>query len=469
MALTALLMSVPGDVLFRAKVLGLVCALGTLRAVWRLARQLKLPAVVCGAAPLLLGANPSFAFSAIDGMETSFQALLVTLAALCFVREQQTAEGWGSALLLLAAALNRAEGGIYFVAALIPFAFGIRSRSFQRRDALWLAAFLLPMTLFLLWRHAYYGDWLPNTVTVKSMPLDKVLDYSLGPAYLLRTCFRNLSQRVFALLISIVLWLMVVYGAATPAMRRSGALLIPLGVLAQSLVVLRSGGDWMDGWRYMMAAVPLWTLLMVTGVVEITGMTKSRFAGYLPRGVYVILVLLMMGAASEYRNIETTPMSWAAVGWTTSGRKLVFAQDHLRAALKMADILSTTLPAGATVAYSEMGVTPFYSLKLRWLDTAGLTDREVAHLATSHARTGVIYESYLTSGTEVGYHLLQRRPNYIIMLAWDDQPTNSVLNGAYLPLARYVLHEQQANKQQQKQGVVLMVWKRRPELDGSRR
>ena len=88
MALTSLLMFLPGDVLFRAKALGVLCSIGALYAAWRLAREIDLPAWARAAVPLLVGANPSFALSTVDGMETSLQALLISLTVLLFFCER---------------------------------------------------------------------------------------------------------------------------------------------------------------------------------------------------------------------------------------------------------------------------------------------------------------------------------------------------------------------------------------------
>src|SRR5579872_4813233 len=291
MALTALGMFVPGDVLFKAKLFGLACALATLWVVWRLTKEMELPSWACAAAPLVLGASSSFAFSAVDGMETAFQALLVTAAALSFVREQKTGRGWASSFWLLAAALNRPEGVLFFLAALVALVIGQRQaphssdiaknqneshgradaeRSWReapsgsgvfsceaRRVVIWLVVFIIPMMLFLLWRRLYYGDWLPNTFYAKTMPLETALDLHMGPAYLLRTLFPKLNDRVIPILISGALWLLAMGGAVSERIRRAGALVLPLFVLVQALVALRAGGDWMSGWRYMAAVTPI--------------------------------------------------------------------------------------------------------------------------------------------------------------------------------------------------------------------
>jgi hypothetical protein len=471
MALNSLLMFLPGDPLFRAKIIGLACAICTLWVVWRLTGELAASRRVRIMAPLLLGATASFALSAIDGMETSLQALLVTLAVFLFIRERRSGRGWASAPIFLAAALNRAEGAIYFAAALIPFILDIRRR-FQRRDAIWLCVFLLPMSLFILWRHAYYGDWLPNTVVAKSMPLSTALDFAMGPAYLLRTIFGNLSGRTGAVVISICLWLLVILGAECPEMKQGGARLIVFAVLAQALVLLRSGGDWMTGWRYMMASVPLWTLLLAAGadriVVHVTtplSATGTRLAASFGFGA---LLVVFGGAAIDLVAIIEHDLqastSWPAAGWTTDARKMV-QRLSIRGTLLAADSLNVWLPPGSSIAYSEMGVIPFFTLKLRWLDTDGLTDRAIAHLDSAlHTRAGVQYGAYLQQGTEVGQMVLQRRPDYILAHYSEYNCPQSIFGGAYLLYRRIPMYDRPHHIFN-----MLIVFRRRPELDAGQR
>src|SRR5207249_2554680 len=91
------------------------------------------------------------------------------------------------------------------------------------------------------------------------------------------TVFVNLDQRLIFAGLSCLLWFCALGGTSSERLRRHGATVIPLFVAMQVLVALRSGGDWMPGWRYMMAAVPLWTLLIVLGIAEVAQATARRW------------------------------------------------------------------------------------------------------------------------------------------------------------------------------------------------
>ncbi len=436
MLLTSLLMWAPGDVLFKAKVLGLLFAISALLAAWRLAVELDLPTWARAAVPVLLGANPSLALSAIDGMETSFQMLIVTLAALLFVRERRMGRGWLSALCLLGVALNRAEGLLFLFAALVPFALDIRRRGFERRDGLWLAVTFVPAALFFVWRHAYYGWWMPNTYFAKNMPLEAALDFGMGPAYALRTVFLNLNGRIPLVAVSVLLWLGAVAGAASERIRQRSALIIPLFVAVQLLVATRAGGDWMQGWRYMMAVVPLWTLLIVTGLAEPAEALAKTGKGKIGRAIGAFgaagFIAACLWAATEYHNPSEGLASWAEKGWAVDSRGLVRGY-RMENTLITADILNWRLTPGSLIAFSEVGAVPYFTPGLRWLDTYGLTDSGIAHLpGLNRFRTGVTGD-YTSTSSAIGREILLRRPDYIIRWYGAETLETPILDGAYVP------------------------------------
>jgi hypothetical protein len=456
MVMTTLLMLLPGDVLVRAKLLGVGFALAALWAAWKLAREVELPEWACAAVPLFIGVNSTVAFSAIDGMETSFQMFLVTMAALVFVREQKQGRGFKSALWLLAVALNRAEGLLFFLAALVPFVLYVRKAGFGLRERKWLAVFLLPMVLFMVWRLAYYGDLMPNTYYAKNVGFDVVLEK--GPPYLFRTIFVNLNERMLVAGVSILLWLVALAGLSGSRLRRGGALIVPFFVLAQTIFALRTSGDWMQGWRYMMAVVPLWTLLVVAGIaepVEAIQRTGKRAAGLALAAVCTAFFAgLCLWAAPEFQDHKEGAYSWAEQNWAMDSRDLL-RKFRMENTWRSADFLNKTIPPGAIIAFSEMGATPYFTPGLRWLDTYGLTDREIAHnTSLGKFRTGVTGD-YKDAATDIGKHILERRPDFIMQWLKSDAPMPPILNGVYAPFARTILHNFDSEG-----ALTLQVWKR---------
>ena len=83
--------------------------------------------------------------------------------------------------------------------------------------------------------------------------------------------------------------------------------------------------------------------------------------------------------------------------------------------MRLSDYLNANVPAGSTVAYSEMGVCPYLSPQIKFLDVRGLTDSGIAHLpGTQHEQTGVM-DRYEQADNPVGKSLLDdRKPDYVL-------------------------------------------------------
>ncbi|HCF60353.1 MAG TPA: hypothetical protein DFS52_20430, partial [Myxococcales bacterium] len=431
--LTAVLMGAPGDVHFRAKLLGLTFAVATLWATSRLVSLLDLPPWARAAVLVLVGANGNFALAALNGMETSLQVLLVTMAAWSFVREEKQGAGWTSALWFLAAGLNRAEGGYACACAfLIAARAAWRERSRARRLT-WALVFAAPMAAFFAWRWWYYGDLLPNTVYAKSVPFGLAL--AEAPTYLLRTIFPTADRTAMAP--AVILWALALRGAISGRLG-GAARLLGLLVAARVAIVLRSGGDWMSGWRFMVEALVPWSILTLTGLVEFIAWARERLQS--PRGHLVttgfaaLVVALPLLAAPTFSGVHDAT-SWWRVGWATDTRGLSHA-EWMKNCLAVAAHVNEHVPAGATIAFGEMGMIPFLSPQLRYLDTYGLNDRQIARLETdARTRLGVT-DACDDPESDVGRHLLQRRPELIASVVPADAPAPRPLSDRYLPFSR---------------------------------
>src|SRR3970282_273681 len=80
----------------------------------------------------------------VSGLETSLLAALLALALILLVREEQTGRGIASGFALALVALARAEGAVFFVAALTVRLFAHLRRQTTRsarEDVKWALAF----------------------------------------------------------------------------------------------------------------------------------------------------------------------------------------------------------------------------------------------------------------------------------------------------------------------------------------
>ena len=515
MAVLAILFKLPLglDALLRAKFFGLLCGIAVLFAATKLAGRLNLPVWAIAATPVLLAAHAGLSILSVDGMETVFAALLMTLAALSFLtvfdaltpqpslptlREgeqnaaltpklEKDAEGDNfllpsplpgrgvggegallSGLLFAACALNRPEGLLAGLSA-TALLFIIRRKTWGQAETRWLLGFALPVAALFLFRRAFFGVWLPNTYYAKIAPVEEGL--FKGLTYLLRTFFYKMDQSAVLFVIGAAWWVLAVVGASGERFRRPALLLVPLMVAGQALTALRSGGDWMGGWRYMTPVLPLLMLLSIAGIAEIAdalrkvGEPAAKFAaGTLCAALFAACLLGQNQFWTE--GAYDGHVSWASKNFSFSERKLLMGWKLERVVL-ISDWLNAhpeIVPPGSVVAYSEMGVAPYLTPQIRYLDTDGLTDHGVAALSnTKHAFFGVD-SNYLSDASAVGAYLKdERKPDFLVCGA-EAEPPPTVLGDTYLlcgQLAVPVSDERNGNAFATSKTATIGVWKRR--------
>lgn len=149
---------------------GVLCHAGTvllLAAIaWRASGgRAVVPVAACGYAALHHAASLAPA-----GLETALFVLLVTamLAKCCEIRCVRAA--WLLGFLGVLAAMTRPDGALPVAAA----GLFVAHDAWRRRAPALLVAYAVPFFAvfvpYLLWRHAFYGAWLPNTFYAKTGP-----------------------------------------------------------------------------------------------------------------------------------------------------------------------------------------------------------------------------------------------------------------------------------------------------------
>jgi hypothetical protein len=121
-------------------------------------------------APLALASSRSFTAWCTGGLETLFFSALVFAAFAAFLRERERGTPWPllSSLLFGLAGLTRPEGSLFAAIAGACFAAEIAlGRRPLRSGLAWGLPWALLVGSHLLWRHAYYGFWLPNSFYAK--------------------------------------------------------------------------------------------------------------------------------------------------------------------------------------------------------------------------------------------------------------------------------------------------------------
>ena len=319
--------------------LGLACILlRALRGGWPL-----VPA-------LLLAVSPEFMVWAHGGLETSLAAALA-LAAMA-----ASAGGrWRTAGVITAlAGLTRPD-------ALLPIGLFVATwlivhgrKSWPGWQALAGAAALVlgPLLVHLLWRHNYYGEWLPNTWQVKQF--GGLLRGTYGVWYV-----EAWARGVGALgLLPLVPWLRA----------RHTVLVVPiLGTLAYAWAI---GGDFMAYGRFLIIATALLVVLFAWLLCDAGAWVQARWrvpvAGWL--GV-AAAGWLAVSAHGRWVNDRATPTGWLAGRWEGVTAMDRFARERVHVGRWMAE----HLPADTWLSVGAAGALPYMS-RLPVVDVFGLTD-----------------------------------------------------------------------------------------------
>ncbi|MBN1512850.1 MAG: hypothetical protein JXB13_12620 [Phycisphaerae bacterium] len=157
----------PSHTCLLVQLLGIAICWVALVATVQLARACRLLPVSAGCAVVLTGTYYNLLFFTLYGMETGLVACLVTFALAEAVKALRCNQGRVASVLWFAPAILVRPDVLPLMLLVVAFlALGI-SRG-RRHVAAGLFVVALVMTAHLLWRHHFYGLWLPNTYYLKA-------------------------------------------------------------------------------------------------------------------------------------------------------------------------------------------------------------------------------------------------------------------------------------------------------------
>lgn len=347
-------------------------------------------------AGLLASTSSYLLFWTFGGLETTLWTAALTCAVVaCADLATGTASRrqWLLTLAaILAAVLVRPEGGFVLAAALVG-SVGLQRRQARagsavdcsgtppgmghtiaaRRLAMLLVIVVIVIGLSILARLAYFGAPFPNPVAAKTgSPFS-----ADGWLYLVQFWVSRYQMPIL---------LVAGAGGALLLARAHGAAgsLVCAALTALTGFVLLSGGDWMQGARFLVPAVPLVAVIAAAAVTALPSMLWRRFlAGALVLGQILGIVDLAV------QKSTTTPL-WADAtfalaaedehrfGWYELRNRV-----HLRNAALLieaedvVDRLVRITPAPVTIAGVQAGFTLYYLFessggRLRFIDRHNL-------------------------------------------------------------------------------------------------
>ena len=352
--LCALPIALGMDGLLGAKLLGLAGLVGLVVGVVGAAREIARPERLEQALALVFGAGvlavslPAVSW-ATAGLEGTQYAACLALALWLLLREERVGGFPWSALVAGLAAISRPEAPL-LVLGFVGWR-GWRAWTERRLPLRWLGLFALPTLGYLAFRLLYYGALLPNTTWRKvhrGWDVEVFWDYAGS--------WVGLE------------WPLLFAGLAGCALLGRRGLLVAWLVLAQFLFLFGVGTDWMEGWRFVLPAIP--------------GLAVGLSAG---AAVLARRQVWAQGAVAAV--VACVAVASVGLEQTRSGDVVQRPEEHRFPASLSSSYegsmsyalagLAQHVPPGATVAYTEIGIVG-YATDWEVLDLAGLTSREVA-------------------------------------------------------------------------------------------
>ncbi|MFA4948625.1 MAG: hypothetical protein WC674_08990 [Candidatus Krumholzibacteriia bacterium] len=340
-----------------SKVLGLLFALGTLLVTYRLAVRLLQSRGAALLAVALLGANYTFSAFATSGLETQMQTFLILAStSLAFsIAEQDRRSVRRSvafSILCAAALLTRLDSAI---PVLVLFVYLLMNPAGRVAGAALMLPALLIIGSWLLWKHAYYGSFLPNSYYAKgamfSLDILKggvlylfefLRSYCLLPlAFIFLFMFRNVLDRRETRMLACICALWFFY-------------------------IMRVGGDFME-FRFIVPVLPFIFIL-------VSATLRALQSWRLQAAFVTMMLLCSLFHSVTFRGtpgVESVPklrdyITGESGHWELAGK-----------------VLGELFPGGGvTLAATAAGAIPYYS-KLPAVDMLGMNDAWVA-------RNGVI-------------------------------------------------------------------------------
>ncbi len=313
----------------------------------------------------VLAASRSFTAWCTSGMETMLFTFLVLLGFLLLLRARTSARlHLPSSLVLVLATLTRPEGLLFAgVAGVFLLVDAARGRRRLAAAVSWLLLYVALVGAHLLWRHGYYGYWLPNTW------------YAKVPGLWLEQSRRYLSlfEQDYH-----IAWFLPFAGLAVLRRRDATALLFAVATGLYLGYVLAIGGDRFE-FRFLVVVFPFLYWLIVDGL---SSLARPGFLAAVPRpvtqgGVAVVAVALVLLTHLGSIREEARGRRAGVASVQAAGRYATRRAEEGRFLRSRID--QGVLPEDLVICVGGAGAVPYYT---RWpaIDRRGLNDAYIAHL-----------------------------------------------------------------------------------------
>jgi arabinofuranosyltransferase len=388
-----------------AAFLGVAFGLLALIYTWHTCRRLGISLWGTFTAVVMLGLYPDFWRALTNGLEGGlFAFVLVLVAYLIFSGRLLSAGVWGGLLFMVRpdSILIAPVCALYLLRGSTNQSLSLRKR-FAHPLLTLLAPWLVLVVGVTLWRLAYYGAWIPNSITAKSMPLS-VMNFGMVKANILDGLHYWLGFLVSAAPLVLSALLALIMETWRPAVW------LCLGIVATSIpTVLANGGDWMPNYRLLVIYAPLLAVLLGITADRIAAIRySSRIPFPQPVILFVIVLLLLAGISVVLQSTkwDVTPdfVGWQDIQWDATPDLVVEKADPCHQ--ELADRVRPALLPTDRVSPEVLGIFSYMLPNIYSHDFLGLTDSYVARYGTDYiSKAGKIAPTYT-------YYTIQ--PNLIL-------------------------------------------------------
>jgi arabinofuranosyltransferase len=391
---------VGGDPAVWSRGLGIACGVLLIACVTSLtARRVSDSSVAILAAALLTATFPPIAVWSTGGLDTMAFALAVFGAYERLLGDPDRPHGVQAGALALAASLVRADGAFWGALILGTAALtwlADRRPALLRAIAVAAAILIAGTAIYVTWRHAYHGDWLPNTARVKvavsALTLTRGLYYAVS----------------FALTVTSVGAIAVLFPWTLSGRARVVALQCAVLAAGTFGYVVLVGGDFMAMGRLLVPALPFCAVLGAALVA------RAAAAGGRARAYAVLAVLVGLSVLPAF-NLHPVPRAIRerfAFRWDLPG--YVSEYDRWRAMRGNANRWSLlgralarhTVP-GESIVLDAIGAAGYYS-DLFVYDQYGLIDRGAVEREIAAGRRSAGHDRLVPAE-----YFLPRAPTYL--------------------------------------------------------
>lgn len=332
----------------------------------------------------------------ISGMETSLFVLLVSISVLLYLRNP---ESRSYIIFLLLASLTRPEG-ILFTLIIISHYLHISYKSgnkiFTNPTTIKnLLFYILPISIYFIFRLSYYGDLLPNTFFAKTGFGSFYLER--GTEYLYNTITTYFYYGLLLLLPTILL-------LEKELRERAALFYLMIGILFIGLILI--GGDVLPLHRFVLPVLPLIFVLFSKLLEHIISFIKNKSI-HLISSLMVFLTIILM-STNSYKN-ELPHINDLREYELGLVKKMRIYSEWINDRIIQEN-------KSVTVCLSTIGAFSYYS-KAEVIDLIGLTDEYIAH---NPKEVPGIADSINVIWKERRYnvdYVMEREPDYIIMPA----------------------------------------------------